>query len=89
VSYEGGQHYTDFNVPPYIQAMYDAQYLNSMYTLYNDVLNDIRSHGNRLAMAFVLSGTQESIYGSWGHLSDIYMQPPYLNTAPKSSGLSR
>ena len=83
VSYEGGQHYTDFNVPPYIQAMYDAQYLNSMYTLYDDVLNDIRSHGNRLAMAFVLSGTQESIYGSWGHLSDIYMQPPYLNAAPK------
>ncbi|MCO6460923.1 MAG: PKD domain-containing protein [Saprospiraceae bacterium] len=83
VSYEGGQHYTDFNVPPYINAMYAAQYLPSMYDLYNDVLEDIRNHGNRLAMAFTLSGVQESIYGSWGHLPDIYMQPPYADTAPK------
>lgn len=83
VSYEGGQHYADFNTHPYQQAMYDAQYLQSMYTLYDDVLRSIRNHGNRLAMAFTLSGVQESIYGSWGHLPDMYMQPPFTNSAPK------
>ncbi|HMY83943.1 MAG: T9SS type A sorting domain-containing protein [Saprospiraceae bacterium] len=83
VSYEGGQHYADFNDHPYQQAMYDAQYLQSMYTLYNDVLKSIRDHGNKLAMAFTLSGVQESVYGSWGHLPDMYLQPPFTNSAPK------
>lgn len=63
--------------------MYDAQYLPSMYQLYNDVLDTIRSRGNKLAMAFTLSGLQENFYGSWGHLPDMYMEPPYNLTAPK------
>jgi Secretion system C-terminal sorting domain len=82
-SYEGGQHYTNFQTVPYQQAMYDAQYLPSMYTLYDEVLDSIRDLGNTLAMSFVLSGKQESIYGSWGHLPDMYMSPPFLDTAPK------
>jgi hypothetical protein len=32
VSYEGGQHYTDFNVPPYIQAMYDVPSISIVCT---------------------------------------------------------
>lgn len=83
VTYEGGQHYTDFQTRPYQQAMYDAQYLPSMYSLYNDVLDTIRNMGNRLAMAFTLSGLQESVYGSWGHLPNMYLNPPYMATAPK------
>lgn len=84
VSYEGGQHYTNFQTVPYQQAMYDAQYLPSMYQLYNDVLDTIRNMGNKLAMSFVLSGLQESVYGSWGHLPNMYMLPPYTTTnAPK------
>ncbi|MFN0201691.1 MAG: PKD domain-containing protein, partial [Bacteroidia bacterium] len=83
VSYEGGQHYTDFNTHPYQQAMYDAQYLPSMYSLYDNVLDTIRSMGNKLAMAFTLSGVQESVYGSWGHLPNMYQNPPYMATAPK------
>lgn len=83
VTYEGGQHYTNFQTVPYQQAMYDAQYLPSMYNLYSDMLDTIRTMGNQLAMAFTLSGIQESVYGSWGHLPDMYMSPPYTTTAPK------
>ncbi|MBK8724246.1 MAG: T9SS type A sorting domain-containing protein [Saprospiraceae bacterium] len=82
-SYEGGPHYTDFQTHPYQHAMYDAQYLQSMYRMYDDVLDSIRAMGNQLAMSFTLSGVQESVYGSWGHLPDIYMNPPYKTTAPK------
>jgi hypothetical protein len=84
VSYEGGQHYTNFQTVPYQQAMYDAQYQQNMYQLYNDVLDTIRNMGNKLAMSFTLSGVQESVYGSWGHLPDMYLAPPYTMTnAPK------
>lgn len=83
VSYEGGQHYTNFQTVPYQQAMYDAQYLPSMYSLYNDVLTTVRNMGNKLTMSFVLSGLQESIYGSWGHLPNMYLTQPYTNSAPK------
>lgn len=83
VTYEGGQHYTNFQNVPYLQAMYAAQYLPSIRTLYNDMLDTIRTMGNQLAMAFTLSGLQESIYGSWGHLPNMYMSPPYTTTAPK------
>lgn len=83
VTYEGGQHYTDFQTHPYQQAMYAAQYLPSMYALYNDVLDTIRNMGNRLAVGFTLSGPQESVYGSWGHLPNMYLNPPYMATAPK------
>jgi hypothetical protein len=63
--------------------MYDAQYLPSMYALYDNVLDSVRNMGNKLAMAFTLSGVQESIYGSWGHLPNMYLNPPYTTTAPK------
>ncbi len=82
-SYEGGQHYTDFNTHPYQQAMYNAQYLPSIYSLYDNVLDTIRNMGNKLAMSFTLSGVQESVYGSWGHLPNMYLNPPYMATAPK------
>jgi len=87
-SYEGGQHYSDFQFHTYQQAMYDAQYLPSMYTLYDNVLDSIRNIGNKLAMAFTLSGTQESVYGSWGHLADMYTPPPYSTSGtPKYKAL--
>ncbi len=87
-SYEGGQHYSDFQFHPYQQAMYDAQYLPGMYTLYDNVLDSIRNIGNTLAMAFTLSGRQESVYGSWGHLPDMYMAPPYNTSGtPKYKAL--
>jgi len=86
-SYEGGPHYTDFQTHPYQQAMYDAQYLQSMNRLYDDVLDSIRQMGNQLAMAFTLSGVQESVYGSWGHIPDMYMNPPFNTIAPKYQAL--
>ncbi|MEK7257080.1 MAG: 3-coathanger stack domain-containing protein, partial [Bacteroidota bacterium] len=87
VNYEGGQHFTDFSVPPYIQAMYDAQYTQEIYDLYNSVLDTIRSWRSELPFAFSLAGVQESIYGSWGHVSDIDTPEPYLTTAPKYQAL--
>jgi hypothetical protein len=71
INYEGGQHFTNFTQPPYLQAMYDAQVLPQMYNLYDNVLDSIRLWGSKMAMAFTLASAKESIYGSWGHLEDI------------------
>ncbi len=70
VNYEGGQHFTDFSVPPYIQSMYDAQVHPGMYTLYNRMLDSLRRLGSELPLAFVMTGPWQSQYGSWGHLFD-------------------
>lgn len=76
-NYEGGQHFTDFTVPPYIQAMYDAQVHPGMYTLYNRVLDSLRRQGSELPLAFVLCGPWESQYGSWGHIFDLDDPAPW------------
>ncbi len=68
VNYEGGQHFTDFSVPPYIQSMYDAQVHPGMYALYDRMLDSLRVLGSELPLAFVLVGPWQSIYGSWGHI---------------------
>lgn len=70
VNYEGGQHFTDFSIPPYIQSMYDAQVHPGMYTLYNRMLDSLRRLGSELPLAFVLTGPWQSQYGSWGHIFD-------------------
>jgi len=86
VNYEGGQHFTNFTQPPYLQAMYDAQLLPQMYNLYDMVLDSIRLWGSKMAMAFTLAGPRESIYGSWGHLEDID-QDTIAQPAPKFQAL--
>ncbi len=90
VNYEGGQHFVGnvFGIPyPYQQAMWDAQYSSGIYSLYDDMLDTIRSWGSRMFGNFSLSSPQESVYGSWGVLNDIDIQPPYLETAPKYQAL--
>ena len=69
-NYEGGQHFTNFTVPSYIQAMYDAQVHPGMYHLYDRMLDSLRRLGSELPLAFVLTGPWQSQYGSWGHLFD-------------------
>lgn len=90
INYEGGQHFVGnvFGVPyPYQQAMWDAQYSPGIYALYDDMLDTIRTWGSRLFANFSLASPQESVYGSWGVLNDIDIQPPYLQTAPKYQAL--
>lgn len=90
VNYEGGQHFVGnvFGIPyPYQQAMWDAQYSPGIYHLYNDMLDTIRAWGSRLFGNFSLASSQESIYGSWGVLNHIDVQPPYMQTAPKYQAL--
>ena len=87
INYEGGQHFTNFTVPPYIQAMYAAQYTPEIYALYDEVIDTIRRWDARLAMHFSLAGRQESIYGSWGSVSDIDQQGPWFSSAPKYQAL--
>ncbi|MCC7245601.1 MAG: PKD domain-containing protein [Saprospiraceae bacterium] len=82
VNYEGGQHFTNFTVPPYIQSMYDAQVLPGMYDLYDRMLDSLRRLGSELPLAFVLTGPWESIYGSWGHIFDEDDPAPW-NDRPK------
>lgn len=82
VNYEGGQHFTDFSIPPYIQSMYDAQVHPGMYTLYNRMLDSLRRLGSELPLAFVLTGPWQSQYGSWGHIFDEDDPAPW-NDRPK------
>ncbi|MBL7771825.1 MAG: PKD domain-containing protein [Chitinophagaceae bacterium] len=79
INYEGGQHFTNFSIPPFINAMYNAQYAPEMYTLYDRVLDSLNKLGSKLAMAFTLSGPNNSIYGSWGHLLNFEIQPPFTS----------
>lgn len=82
VNYEGGQHFTDFSIPPYIQSMYDAQVLPGMYDLYDRMLDSLRRLGSELPLAFVMTGPWQSQYGSWGHIFDDDDQAPW-NDRPK------
>ena len=82
VNYEGGQHFTDFSIPPYIQSMYDAQVLPGMYDLYDRMLDSLRRLGSELPLAFVMTGPWQSQYGSWGHIFDEDDQAPW-NDRPK------
>ncbi len=90
VNYEGGQHFVGnvFGIPyAYQQAMWDAQYSPNIHALYSDMLDTVRQWGSRMFGNFSLSSPQESVYGSWGVLNDIDIQPPYLQTAPKYQAL--
>jgi PKD repeat protein len=79
VNYEGGQHFTNFTTPAYIQAMYDAQVDPGMYTLYQGMLDTLRKFGSDMPFAFVLCGPWKSVYGSWGHLFDIDDPGPWTD----------
>lgn len=86
VGYEGGQHFVGnaFGNPyPYQQSMWNAQNSQEMYHFYNQLLDTIRRWDCRMAAHFSLASEQESIYGSWGALPDIDIQPPYSQTAKK------
>ncbi len=90
ITYEGGQHFVGnvFGIPyPYQQAMWDAQYSPLMYQMYDQMLDTIRNWGCKMAINFSLAGPQESVYGSWGVVSDIETPPPYMTTAPKYQAL--
>ncbi|MBK8625352.1 MAG: PKD domain-containing protein [Saprospiraceae bacterium] len=90
ITYEGGQHFVGnvFGSPyPYQQAMWDAQNSTLMYEMYDMMHDSIRKWGCKLASNFSLAGPQESVYGSWGVMEDIDIQPPYSTTAPKYQAL--
>lgn len=90
ITYEGGQHFVGnvFGQPyDYQQAMWDAQKSMQMYDMYKNLHDTIRSWGCKLATNFSLAGAQESVYGSWGVMETIDIQPPYMNTAPKYQAL--
>ncbi len=90
ITYEGGQHFVgnSFGIPyPYQQAMWDAQNSQAMYNMYDMIHDTIRSWGCELAANFSLASVQESVYGSWGVIPDIDVQPPYMTTAKKYQAL--
>lgn len=90
ITYEGGQHFVGnvFGSPyPYQQAMWDAQNSQLMYEMYDMLHDSIRTWGCKLATNFSLAGPQESVYGSWGVMEHIDIQPPYITTAPKYQAL--
>jgi hypothetical protein len=86
ITYEGGQHFVgnSFGIPyPYQQAMWDAQNSTEMYDMYNMMHDTIKSWGCQLATNFSLATDQESVYGSWGILTNIDQNGPYSVTAKK------
>jgi PKD repeat protein len=90
ITYEGGQHFVGnvFGIPyDYQEAMWEAQYHPGMYDLYIHLHDSIRHWGCALASNFSLAGPQESVFGSWGVLSHIDMQPPFFDSAPKYQAL--
>lgn len=90
ITYEGGQHFVGnvFGIPyEYQQSMWDAQYHPGIYDLYRELHDTIRHWGCRMATNFSLASRQESVYGSWGVLDDIDLQPPFMTTAPKYQAL--
>lgn len=90
ITYEGGQHFVGnvFGIPyDYQAAMWAAQNSQEMYDMYDAVHDSIRLWGCKLAANFNLSSKQESVYGSWGVLPDIDVQPPYAVTARKYQAL--
>ncbi|HHB79950.1 MAG TPA: T9SS type A sorting domain-containing protein [Saprospiraceae bacterium] len=75
VFYEGGQHLTPHpfgSMPTYEQALLDIQRDTSMYNLYNEWLDMIRTlqEGEEplLLMNFGFIGARSAQYGSWGIL---------------------
>lgn len=82
LNYEGGQHATDGTFTPYIQAVWDAQLHPDMYNLYNQVLDSLKRWGSLMSNAYNLARTNETQYGSFGHLTDIDLLPTMTN-APK------
>jgi len=96
VFYEGGQHLTPEpfgSEQPYNPALEAAQTDPGMYRLYRDwfallkTLPQSRTPGGLLAMHFSLAAPLSGRYGSWGALTDISIQTPYMRTAPKYQAL--
>ncbi|MCB2199435.1 T9SS type A sorting domain-containing protein [bacterium] len=90
--YEGGQHLTPNpfgSVQPYNQALVDAQLDDGMYDLYADWLDRLRnlSDDPKLLMNFSFMSPLSGRYGSWGALTSVDLQPPYIETAPKYQAL--
>ncbi len=86
LTYEGGQHYVG-NGDPYQNAIWDAQNTDEMYDLYMEVLDSMRNWGCLAAVHFNLASHNNSIYGSWGALGSIDVQPPFSVTAKKYQAL--
>jgi len=86
ITYEGGQHFVgnSFGIPyPYQQAMWNAQNTQLMYDMYVMMHDTIKAWGCELAINFSLASPQASVYGSWGVLEHIDVQPPYSSNARK------
>jgi hypothetical protein len=85
--YEGGQHMTSNPTTEAFQtANYAAQIHPNIGVLYQEVLDSLKKWNTHLAMAFVLTGKRESIYGSWGHV-EFVEQDPSAQPAPKYNTL--
>lgn len=85
INYEGGQHFSNFTNPPYLQAMIDSHVEPDIYNLYDEVLDDVRDWGSELPMMFTLADRQDNTDRGiiFGHLDHIDVEPPYRTTAPK------
>jgi dienelactone hydrolase len=79
ILYEAGQHIT--TIPfgtrqPWENAVWNAQRHPEMGTLYREWMEFLRDSANvKLFMGFVLAARNNSQYGSWGALANLYADP--------------
>ncbi len=87
--YEAGQHLTTYPFgtrQPYEKAIWDAQKDSQMETVYRDWMKFCRdSIQARLFVAYAFVAKNESQYGSWGALTNLYANP---STQPKYRALT-
>lgn len=83
ITYEGGQHILPQpagSTPPFLEAMWDAQRHPMMYDAYSEMLESFKRINGKLFVAFNFIGKQDSPWGSWGHLDNLWQSP---DSAPK------
>ncbi|MBW7868620.1 MAG: T9SS type A sorting domain-containing protein [Brumimicrobium sp.] len=94
IFYEGGQHLTPSpfgTMPSYAQALLDIQRDTSMYNLYNEWFDFMRTlqDGNEplLCMNFSLISNRSAQYGSWG-IWETMFQDTTIIPAPKLKAIA-
>ncbi|MEP7145370.1 MAG: dockerin type I domain-containing protein, partial [bacterium] len=76
------------SVQPYNQVLKDIQTDSSMYNIYNEWFEKLRTiSGDLLFMHYAFASPKNGESGSWGALENVNQNPPFIITAPKYQAL--
>lgn len=78
INYEGGNHFSNFNIAsPYLAANQAAQTNAQIGVLYKEVIDSLRKLDTKLCMYFVLASRLANTTDMFGHLDHIDQTAPY------------